>query len=118
MSALNGTTKLQYSFWPKSEDFIRPHIIRVRGRTIWVGEIADQGGVLWSFDIKESNETMRLSSAELYMSSDSTNSDVGNSFLILVLVFASISIAGFVAFMRYRDVSESNVLIDRTVCLH
>jgi hypothetical protein len=25
--ALNGTTKIQYSFSPKSEDFVRPHIM-------------------------------------------------------------------------------------------
>lgn len=39
MAGLNGSTKLQYSFAPKSEDFTRPHIIRMRGHTVWIGEL-------------------------------------------------------------------------------
>lgn len=114
MTALNGTTRIQYSFSPKSEDFVRPHIIRVREQTVWIGEIANTGGVLWRMEIKESNETMRMTSAELYGSSGYADDE--SSLLIFALMFAAIAVAGFVAFMRYRDVSESNGLVDRTVC--
>lgn len=113
--ALNGTTKIQYSFTPKSENFVRPHIIRMRGHTVWIGEISNEGGVLWGMEIKESNETMHMTSAELYASSGPIDPESGSSFLIFALVFASIAVAGFVAFMRYRDVSEQNSLVDRTV---
>lgn len=122
MSALNGTTKIQYSFWPKSGEFIRPHIIRIRDSTIWIGEVLDHGGVIWRFDIKENSETVKLQPAELYALPSSTNGDryedanVENSFFINVLIFASISVAGFVAFMRYRNINELNLHIDRTVC--
>lgn len=79
-------------------------------------ENSDEGGVLWGMEIKESNETARLTSAELYGSSGSIEGDTGSSFLIFALVFASIAVAGFVAFMRYRDVSEQNwLVVDRTV---
>jgi hypothetical protein len=86
----------------------------MRGHTVWIGEISNEGGVLWAMEIKESNESMHMTSAELY-SSNGPIGDSGSSFLIFALVFASICVAGFVAFMRYRDVSEQNGLVDRTV---
>lgn len=47
-----NSTEIQYSFQPKSEDFQRPHILRARDNDIWVGEIAESGGVLWRLEIQ------------------------------------------------------------------
>uniref|UniRef100_A0A915E6I2 Copper type II ascorbate-dependent monooxygenase C-terminal domain-containing protein n=1 Tax=Ditylenchus dipsaci TaxID=166011 RepID=A0A915E6I2_9BILA len=47
-----NSTKIQFSFRPKSDQFRRPHIIRAKGNTVYVGEIDEAGGILWSLDIQ------------------------------------------------------------------
>lgn len=84
---LDGTAKLQYSFWPKSQEFTRPHIVRIHNNTVWVGEIAGNEGVLWGFDIKENNETVKISLS-------SSNSTDGNGFYTFISIFISIVIFG------------------------
>uniref|UniRef100_A0A1I7S7E0 Peptidylglycine monooxygenase n=2 Tax=Bursaphelenchus xylophilus TaxID=6326 RepID=A0A1I7S7E0_BURXY len=104
--------KLQFSFRPTDSSFKRPHIIRIRDNVVAIGEIAEEGGRLSIFDIVTQGHHPQVSSKELYRSPDDVN-DAGSPFFITLLVIASVLIACFVAYMRYRDVSDGNI-VDRT----
>uniref|UniRef100_A0A915DMI1 peptidylamidoglycolate lyase n=1 Tax=Ditylenchus dipsaci TaxID=166011 RepID=A0A915DMI1_9BILA len=45
--------EINISFRPKSDQFRRPHIIRAKGNTVYVGEIDEAGGILWRLDIRQ-----------------------------------------------------------------
>ncbi|KAI6203041.1 putative peptidyl-glycine alpha-amidating monooxygenase T19B4.1 [Aphelenchoides besseyi] len=112
----NGTNLLEYSFTPKTELFNLPHIIRGRKNAVWVGEIDSNGGVLWEFEVKQGSQSEHMTSAELYGNSGDSKLTVdgGSSLLVFILVFLSVGVAGFVAYMRFRDVAEQNGMVDRT----
>ncbi|KAI6178356.1 putative peptidyl-glycine alpha-amidating monooxygenase T19B4.1 [Aphelenchoides besseyi] len=112
----NGTNLLEYSFTPKTELFNMPHIIRGRKNAVWVGEIDSNGGVLWEFEVKQGSQSQHMTSAELYGNSGDSKLPVdgGSSLLVFILVFLSVGVAGFVAYMRFRDVAEQNGMVDRT----
>jgi hypothetical protein len=45
----------QYALRPQSDFLHRPHVLRAFGQHIWVGEIAESGGVLWHLEIQSSS---------------------------------------------------------------
>jgi hypothetical protein len=45
-------TNVQYSFRPESDFLHRPHVLRAFGHQIWIGEIAESGGILWQMEIQ------------------------------------------------------------------
>ncbi|KAI1731404.1 NHL repeat domain-containing protein [Ditylenchus destructor] len=49
---IGSNNKIQYSFRPKSDAFHRPHILRAKGNSVFVGEIDEAGGVLWHLEIQ------------------------------------------------------------------
>uniref|UniRef100_A0A1I7YP49 DUF4792 domain-containing protein n=1 Tax=Steinernema glaseri TaxID=37863 RepID=A0A1I7YP49_9BILA len=59
-------TQIQYSWEPSSKAFQRPHILRIHGSNVWVGEIAEEGGVLWRFEIQKDD------SAQMIMPNDAS----------------------------------------------
>ncbi|TKR63370.1 hypothetical protein L596_027210 [Steinernema carpocapsae] len=54
-------TEIQYSWEPSvSVPFQRPHILRIHGNSVWIGEIAEGGGVLWRFDIQKDDSAQMV----------------------------------------------------------
>ena len=49
-----NSSNVQYSFRPQSDFFRRPHVLRTDGHHVWVGEIAESGGILWQLEIQSS----------------------------------------------------------------
>uniref|UniRef100_A0A914YWB6 peptidylamidoglycolate lyase n=1 Tax=Panagrolaimus superbus TaxID=310955 RepID=A0A914YWB6_9BILA len=122
-----GSKTFQYAFRPKSTEFSRPHIVRAKGNSIYVGEIDDSGGVLWKFDYlqdpsmkdhslmsdgTESDEESAMSST---MSKASTTQGTMVVTMIVIMAFAM----GIMYFMRRHRVAINSrtptTLLDRAV---
>ncbi|KAK0429082.1 hypothetical protein QR680_011179 [Steinernema hermaphroditum] len=53
-------TQIQYSWEPSERAFQRPHILRIRGTSVWIGEIDEEGGVLWRFEIQKDDSAQMV----------------------------------------------------------
>lgn len=95
----NGKQRIEYSFRPTTAYFQRPHILRANGNRIFVGEIDENGGVLWAFEIQsqqinqqtKNNISTRFNQIYNNFSETPTNL-IDNTLYSNVLMFLSIII--------------------------
>jgi len=95
-----GASIFEYSFKGR-KNFKRPHILRARDNSVYVGEIEDSGGVIWRFDIDQEVHDM-MSMEELSMESSGPTSSQ-NSIVVFLIVTVSIFM-GILYFMRSHRV--------------
>lgn len=106
--------KIQYAFRPTTGYFLRPHIIRVYKNQVFIGEIAETGGILWHLEIQtESQKNKKIkqltmnsvfynklhdnfakSSSSLFSSKMNVDIDLINTFLLILFI-------AFIAYVFY-----------------
>ena len=121
-----GSSTFQFSFRPKSSEFTRPHIVRARNNSVYVGEIDDSGGVLWKFDMNQeghSGSNMLMSDDGMSASAEgSLKSSSAQGTMVVVMIVAMAFIMGIMYFMRRHRVAINSrtptTLLDRAVSQH
>uniref|UniRef100_A0A7E4W9E0 Peptidylglycine monooxygenase n=1 Tax=Panagrellus redivivus TaxID=6233 RepID=A0A7E4W9E0_PANRE len=118
-----GSSNFQYAFRPTQAEFKRPHIVRARNQSIFVGEISDGGGLLWQFDMFEEagrgKKAMHMGGAAM-VSSESGSVNAGSStqstFVVILIVGLAVGMALLYYMRRHRVTVNSrtpHTLLDR-----
>ncbi|KAE9546678.1 hypothetical protein FO519_010110, partial [Halicephalobus sp. NKZ332] len=98
-----GASIFEYSFRGRAKEFSRPHILRARDNSVYVGEIDDSGGILWRFDIDQEAGSM-MPMNEFSMGGSGPTS-AQNS----VVVFLIITVAVFMGIMYFMRSHRVNI---------
>uniref|UniRef100_A0A0N5A2F7 Peptidylglycine monooxygenase n=1 Tax=Parastrongyloides trichosuri TaxID=131310 RepID=A0A0N5A2F7_PARTI len=73
-----NSTRIQYSFAPMEKSFSRPHIIRMKGDFIYIGEISSDGGKLWKFEIESDHLLRQSTTSSEFMLSEYPSTEISS----------------------------------------
>ena len=100
---------MQYSFQPFTEHFQKPHVIRVDRNFIWIGEITQDGGKLWKFELMNNQmNQVEVFHSELsaFLYSEFYSNDMISTILLCIVVFLSFSFIFVLIVFRKKIVDQ------------